>query len=66
MKSSSVVSSDWNRWKFSKIFSFSCCQEYMHLGRNLEYQFVVAPSRVMMSDFFRVASSPPAEAMVAS
>jgi hypothetical protein len=38
----------------------------MHLGRSLEYQFVVASSREMMSDFTRVASSPPAEAMTAS
>jgi hypothetical protein len=38
----------------------------MHLGRSLEYQFVVASSREMMSDFMRVASSPPAEAMIAS
>jgi hypothetical protein len=38
----------------------------MHLGGSLEYQFVVASSREMMSDFARVASSPPVEAMVAS
>jgi hypothetical protein len=38
----------------------------MHLGGSLKYQFAVASSREMMSDFVRVASSPPAEAMVAS
>jgi hypothetical protein len=37
----------------------------MHLGGCLEYQFVAASSREMMSDFVRVASSPPAEAMAA-
>jgi hypothetical protein len=38
----------------------------MLLGGGLEYQFLVASSREMMRDFARVASSPPAEAMVAS
>jgi hypothetical protein len=37
----------------------------MHLGVSLEYQFAVASSREMMSDFVRVASLPPAEAMAA-
>jgi hypothetical protein len=37
----------------------------MHLGGSLEYQFAGASSREMMSDFVRVASSPPAEAMAA-
>jgi hypothetical protein len=36
----------------------------MHLGRSLEYQFVAAPLREMMSDLTRVASSPPDEAMM--
>jgi hypothetical protein len=35
----------------------------MHFGRSLEYQFVAASSREMVSDLARVASSPPAEAM---
>jgi hypothetical protein len=38
----------------------------MHLGGSLEYQFAAASSREMMSDFVRVASSSPAEAMAAS
>jgi hypothetical protein len=38
----------------------------MHFGRSLEYQLAVAPSREMMRDLVRVASSPSAEAMVAS
>jgi hypothetical protein len=38
----------------------------MHLGGSLEYQFAVASSREMMSDFKRDASLPPAEAMAAS
>jgi hypothetical protein len=38
----------------------------MHLGGSLEYQFTAVPSREIMSDLARVASSPPAEAMVAS
>jgi hypothetical protein len=38
----------------------------MHLGRSLEYQFTAMSSREMISDFVRVASSPPAKAMVAS
>jgi hypothetical protein len=37
----------------------------MHFGGSLDYQFVVASSRQMMSDLARVASSPPAEAMAA-
>jgi hypothetical protein len=37
----------------------------MHLGESLKYQFTVASSREIMRDFARVASSPPAEAMVA-
>jgi hypothetical protein len=36
----------------------------MHFSGSLEYQFVVASSRKMMSDLVRVASSPPAEAMI--
>jgi hypothetical protein len=66
MKSSSVLSSAWNPGKINKNFSFSCCQEYMHLSGSLEYQFVAAPSREIMSDLMRVASSPPTEAMVTS
>jgi hypothetical protein len=38
----------------------------MHHGRSLEYQFVVAPSREMMSDLMRVASSPSNEAIMTS
>jgi hypothetical protein len=38
----------------------------MHLGGSLEYQFAAATSREMMRDLARVASSSPAEAMVAS
>jgi hypothetical protein len=38
----------------------------MHLGGSLEYQFAAASTREMIRDFVRVASSPPAEAMVAS
>jgi hypothetical protein len=38
----------------------------MHLGGSLEYQFAAAFSKEMMRDFFRVASSPPAKAMVGS
>jgi hypothetical protein len=38
----------------------------MHLGGSLEYQFAIVSSRDMMSDFARVASSPPAEAMATS
>jgi hypothetical protein len=37
----------------------------MHLGGSLEYQFAAASSREMMSDFVRIASSPPAETIVA-
>jgi hypothetical protein len=37
----------------------------MHFGGSLDYQFVAASSRQMMSDLARVASSPPAEAMAA-
>jgi hypothetical protein len=38
----------------------------MHLGGRFAYQFSVAPSREVMSDLARVASSPPNETMVAS
>jgi hypothetical protein len=38
----------------------------MHFCGSLEYQFAVAYFREMMSDLVRIASSPPAEAMVAS
>jgi hypothetical protein len=38
----------------------------MHFGRSLEYQFVAAPSRDIIRDLVRVASSPLAEAMEAS
>jgi hypothetical protein len=38
----------------------------MHLGGSLEYQFVVVPSREIMRDLARVASSPLAEVMVTS
>jgi hypothetical protein len=38
----------------------------MHLDRSLEYQFVSAPSREIMSDLVRVAWSPPDEDMAAS
>jgi hypothetical protein len=65
MKSSSVSSFTWNPWKLRRILSFRCCQEYMHHGRSLEYQFVAASSREMMRDFARVASLPLAEAMAA-
>jgi hypothetical protein len=64
-KSSSMLSSTRNPSKFSRNFSFNCCQEYMHFGGNLAYQFVVASSREMMSDLARVASSPPAGVMAA-
>jgi hypothetical protein len=37
----------------------------MHLGKSLEYQFVVGSSREIMRDFMRIASLPPAEAMAA-
>jgi hypothetical protein len=37
----------------------------MHFGGSLEYQFATASSREMIRDLARVASSPPAEAMVA-
>jgi hypothetical protein len=37
----------------------------MHLAGSLEYQSAVAPSRKIMNDLARVASSPPNEAMVA-
>jgi hypothetical protein len=37
----------------------------MHLGGSLEYRFASAPSREIMSDLVRVASSPPDEAIVA-
>jgi hypothetical protein len=47
-------------------FSFNCCQEYMHLGGSLDYQFIAASSSEMKRDLVRVASSPPAEAMTAS
>jgi hypothetical protein len=36
----------------------------MHHDGSLEYQFSAASSREMMRDLARVASSPPAEAMV--
>jgi hypothetical protein len=35
-------------------------------GGSLEYQFSAASSKEMIKDFARVASSPPAEAIVAS
>jgi hypothetical protein len=38
----------------------------MHHGGSLEYQFVVAPLRDIMSNFVRVASSPPDEAIASS
>jgi hypothetical protein len=38
----------------------------MHLDWSLEYQFAVVSSREMISDFARIALSPPAEAMAAS
>jgi hypothetical protein len=38
----------------------------MHLGGSLEYQIAAASTREMISDFARVASSPPAEAMTTS
>jgi hypothetical protein len=38
----------------------------MYLGGTLEYQFAAATSREMIMDLARVASSPPAETMVAS
>jgi hypothetical protein len=38
----------------------------MHLGGSLEYQCAVASSIEMMSDFVRVASTSPVEAMPAS
>jgi hypothetical protein len=38
----------------------------MHFGGSLENQFAAASSREMMRDLVRVASTPPAEAMVAS
>jgi hypothetical protein len=44
----------------------SYCQEYMHLGGSLEYQFAIVPSREMIRDFARVAPSPPDEAITAS
>jgi hypothetical protein len=34
----------------------------MHCGRRFEYLFAAAPSKEMMSDFARVASSPLDEA----
>jgi hypothetical protein len=37
----------------------------MYFGGSLEYQFAAASSREMIRDLARVASSPPAEAMVA-
>jgi hypothetical protein len=37
----------------------------MHFGGSVEYQFATLPSREMMMDLVRVASSPPAEAMTA-
>jgi hypothetical protein len=37
----------------------------MPLGGSLEYQFALVSSKEMMRDFARVASSPPAEAIVA-
>jgi hypothetical protein len=61
-----VLSFTWNSWKFSKNFSFSSCQEYMHLGGSHEYQFVVAPFREIISDLVRAASSPLVEVMAAS
>jgi hypothetical protein len=66
MKSSSVLSSAWNPWKFSKKFFFSCYQEYMHLGGSLQYHFAMMALREMMSDLEMVASSPPDEEMMAS
>jgi hypothetical protein len=50
----------------SRNFTFSCGQEFMQLGGALEYQFVVASSKEMISNSKRVASSPPTEAMAAS
>jgi hypothetical protein len=41
-------------------------QEYKHLSGSLKHQFVVEPSREIMSYLARVASCPPAEAMAAS
>jgi hypothetical protein len=38
----------------------------MHFGESLEYQFATTSSREMMRDLARIASSPSAEAMVAS
>jgi hypothetical protein len=64
-QSSSVLSSASNPWKFNKNFSFNCCQEYMHFGGSLEYQFAAASSRKMIRDLARVASSPLTEAMAA-
>jgi hypothetical protein len=37
----------------------------MHHGGVLEYQFVAASSKEMIRHFAKIASSPPAEAMVA-
>jgi hypothetical protein len=37
----------------------------MYHGRSLEYQFAAAPSREIISDFARVASSPSDEAIIA-
>jgi hypothetical protein len=65
-KSCFVSSSAWNPCKLSGNFSLSCCQEWMHPSRSLEYQFATASSREMMRDLAMVASSPPAETMVAS
>jgi hypothetical protein len=63
--SSSVSSSSWNPWKLSTNFSVNYCQEKMHLGGSLEYQFAAASSREMMRDLVRVDLSTLAEAMAA-
>jgi hypothetical protein len=65
-KSSSMLSSTWNPWKFHKNFSLSCYQEYMHFGGSLQYQFATMFSREMMRDSARVALFPPGEVMSAS
>jgi hypothetical protein len=61
-----MLSFAWNPWKFNKNFSLSCCQEYIHFGGSLEYQFVAVFSEEMMRDLARVVLSPPTEAMAAS
>jgi hypothetical protein len=37
----------------------------MHFSESLEYQFAATPSREMIRDFVSIASSTPAEAMLA-